>query len=153
MVRRRPAGGPATHPDPMTTPHISELPALHTDAEVHERVSMLVGAAAADRQLWIMFVDGDGTQTPVIMPIAEMPAEPDPEIVDRLAEILGTVCDDLATEHGPGSVVLTWERRGGDRTLPDDRAWARALSDACTMSGTRCRGLFLSTSAGVAPLP
>lgn len=136
----------------MTTPHISELPALHTDADVQERVSMLVGTAVTDRQLWIMFMDGDGVQAPVIMPIAEMPAAPDPEIVDRLAEVLGALHSDLATEQGPGSVVLTWERRGPDRPQPADLAWARALLDACGASGTRCLGTFLSTPAGITPL-
>ncbi|MBP2370574.1 hypothetical protein [Pseudonocardia parietis] len=136
----------------MTTPHSSELPALHTDADVHERVSMLVGTAVTDRQLWIMFLDGDGVQAPVLMPIAEMPAAPDPGIVDRLAEVLGSLHGDLATEQGPGSVVLTWERRGPDRPQPADRAWGRALLDACGVSGTRCLGTFLSTPAGVIPL-
>lgn len=136
----------------MTTPHISELPALHTDADVHERVSMLVGTAVTDRQLWIMFMDGDGVQAPVIMPIAEMPAVPGPEIVDRLAEVLGALHGDLATEQGPGSVVLTWERRGPDRPQPADLAWVRALLEACGASGTRCLGTFLSTPAGVTPV-
>lgn len=89
----------------MTTPHSSELPALHTDADVHERVSMLVGTAVTDRQLWIMFLDGDGVQAPVLMPIAEMPAAPDPGIVDRLAEVLGS---------GLAHIILTVGSRAGD---------------------------------------
>ncbi|MBC3190516.1 hypothetical protein H7X46_05490 [Pseudonocardia sp. C8] len=136
----------------MTTPHISELPALRTAADVHERVTMLVGAATTDRQLWIMFVDGDGVQAPVIVPITEMPAEPGPETAERLAEVLGGLRAQLATDQGPGAVVLTWERLGPDRPLPADRAWARALADACAASGIPGRGTFLSTPGGITAL-
>lgn len=131
----------------MTKP--SDLPTLFTDADVLDRVRTLVGPASTDRQLWIMFVDGDGRQAPVLMPISELPRFPDPERVGNLARILAGLHDELATDLGPGSVILTLERLGPDRTLPQDRDWAQALTDACITGAVELRGMFLSTAGGV----
>ncbi len=133
----------------MTTPSPTDLPILLTDADVLHRVRTLVGPACTDRQLWVMFVDGDGRQAPVLMPIAELPRFPDPERVANLTRILGGLHDELATDLGPGSVILTLERLGPDHMLPQDRDWAQALTDACTAGAVELRGLLLSTPGGV----
>jgi hypothetical protein len=52
-----------------------DLPPLTTDEEVLARVRTVVGAART-RQLWILFVDGDGRQSPVVVPIADVPSGP-----------------------------------------------------------------------------
>ncbi|MDN5749017.1 MAG: hypothetical protein L0H64_10965 [Pseudonocardia sp.] len=133
----------------MTIPQPTDLPILLTDADVLARVRTLVGPACTDRQLWIMFVDGDGRQAPVLMPISDLPRHPDPGRVTNLARILGGLHDELATDLGPGSVILTLERRGPDSTLPQDREWAQALTDACIAGRVELRGIFLSTRGGV----
>jgi hypothetical protein len=62
----------------MTIPHSADAPLLLTDADVLARVQALVGRAITDRQLWIMFVDGDNRQAPVVMPVSDMPRHPPP---------------------------------------------------------------------------
>lgn len=135
----------------MTTHH-SDLPLLTTDADVLARIRHQVGRASAHRQLWILFVDGDDRQAPVVMPVAEMPAEPGPGTTAGLTAVLSGFGDELATDRGPGSVILAWERRGPDDVVDADRAWALALTETCRQAGIALRGTFLSTPGGVRPL-
>ena len=129
----------------MTPPNFADAPPLLTDADVHARVEKLVGHAAVVRQLWIMWVDGDGRQAPVVMPVGDIPRSPQPRLLDGLGEVLGGLRAELATELGPGSVILTLERRGPDDVLPMDRGWADALTGTCRRAGVELRGVFLSS--------
>jgi len=133
----------------MTIPNPANAPLLRTDADVLQRVEQLVGRASVARQLWVMFVDGDGKQAPVIMPISDLPLRPEAPVIDNLAMILAGLCADLATDAGGGSVVLTLERIGRDAVLAGDRQWAAALQKACDRAGAALRGVYVSTSGGV----
>ncbi|MDT7706060.1 MAG: hypothetical protein QOG20_1667 [Pseudonocardiales bacterium] len=133
----------------MTIPNPTDAPTLLTDADVLARVRTLVGPACVDRQLWIMLVDGDGRQAPVVMPVSAVPRRPVPRLLDGLAEMLRGLADDLTTDLGPGSAILTLERRGADVILPHDRAWADALVLTCARAGLGLRGVFLSSDGGV----
>ncbi len=133
----------------MTIPNPANAPLLLTDADVLERVEQLVGRATVARQLWVMFVDGDGKQAPVIMPISDLPLRPEARVIDNLAAVLAGMCADLTTEVGSGTVILTLERIGRDAVLAVDRQWAAALREACDRAGAALRGVYLSTSGGV----
>jgi hypothetical protein len=133
----------------MTIPNPANAPLLLTDADVLRRVEQLVGRATATRQLWVMFVDGDGRQAPVVMPISDVPLRPEARVIDNLAAILAGLCADLTTDTGGGTAILTLERVGRDAVLPGDRQWAAALQKACDRAGATLRGVYLSTSGGV----
>ena len=133
----------------MTIPHPADAPLLLTDADVLDRVRSLVGHAITDRQLWIMFVDGDDRQTPVVMPVSDMPRHPPTGLLDNLGVVLRGVRDGLATDVGPGSVILTLERRGSAAPRPLDRSWTEALDRTCRSVDIGLRGVFLSSDAGV----
>ena len=133
----------------MTIPNPTDAPTLLTDADVLARVGALVGAACVDRQLWLMFVDGDDRQTPVVMPVSDIPHRPLPHLLRGLTEVLRGLRDDLATDLGAGSVILTLERRGPDRPTPRDREWSAALVRVCRAAEIGLRGVFLSSDAGV----
>ncbi len=134
---------------PMTLQHPTDLPPLVSDEDVLARVEKLVGTAITDRQLWLMLVDGDGRQTPVVVPISDMPRNPDARGLAGLSQVLSGLRAELATERGPGTVILTRERRGSDEVSPLDRAWAEALADTCRTADVALRGVFLSTPGGV----
>jgi hypothetical protein len=125
-----------------------DLPPLTTDEEVLARVRTLVGAAAAE-QLWILFVDGDGRQSPVLVPIAGVPRRPEPRGLAGLARVLRGLRHELVTERGPGAVVVTRERTGADTVLEADREWAAALAEVCRSAGVALRATVLSTPGGV----
>lgn len=135
-----------------TPPSFHDAPPLLTDDDVTDRVTSLVGTAARDRTLWLLFVDGDNRQAPIVMPVEDMPRLPD-DVVPALGEVLGGFLPDLATDAGPGSVILVWERLGPDRVLPADRAWAEALAAMCRQSEVPLRGVHLSTRNRVQRMP
>ena len=120
-------------------------PPLRTDEDVARRVAALIGCVARDDTLWLLFVDGDDRQSPVVMPIEEMAGPPEVELVRGLGDVLEGVLPDLATAAGAGSVVFVRERLGPDDVLPADRAWAEALTTMCRDRDIRLRGVHLST--------
>jgi hypothetical protein len=119
-----------------------DLPPLTTDEEVLARVRSVVGAARA-RRLWILFVDGDGRQSPVIVPIADVPRP------DALGRVLRGLRAELVTDRGPGAVIVARERLGADTVLDADRGWAVALAEVCRTAGVALRATVLSTPGGV----
>jgi len=131
----------------MTTPPV-DLPTLTTDEEVLARIRMLVGAARAQR-LWILFVDGDGRQSPAVVPISGLPTRPDHARLIGITRILGGLRGELPTGRGPGAVIFTWERMGSHAVLPADREWAEELVAVCRDAGMALRGVYLSTPDGV----
>jgi hypothetical protein len=128
---------------PMT--HVADAPPLLTDADVLDRVTELVGPAAVRRQLWVLFLDGDRRQTPVMMPIEDLSDRLDE--LPPLAPVLEGVLPMLATASGPGAVVLVLERRGPDVPTADDERWAEQLTTGC--GDVVLDGVYLSTPGGV----
>ena len=137
----------------MTPPSPTTAPPLRTDDDVDRRVAALVGPAARDDTLWLLFVDGDDRQAPVMMPVEELSGPPDPELVTALGEVLDGVLPGLATDSGTGSVVFVRERFGPDDVLPADRVWAEALLTMCRTFGIRTRGVHLSTRRRTRRIP
>lgn len=121
---------------------------LRTDEDVGRRVATLIGRATRDDTLWLLFVDGDDRQTPVVVPVEELSGPPDEEMVTALGDVLEGILPDLATATGVGSVVFVRERLGPDDMLPADRAWAEALVTMCRKREIRLRGVHLSTRRG-----
>lgn len=132
----------------MSIPSFATAPPLTTDAAILERVEQLIGPAAVRRRLWLMFVDGDQRQAPVVMPIDDIPPRPD-NMIDGLGAVLAGFTPDLATDTGAGSVIFVLERLGDERVTPADRAWVQALSGMCEDVGVAGRGVYRSTRAGV----
>jgi hypothetical protein len=139
--------GAADHPAGMTASPV-DLPPLTTDEEVLARVRTVVGAART-RQLWILFVDGDGRQSPVVVPIADVPHRPEPRGLAGLTRVLRGLRGELVTDRGPGAVIVARERPGGDTVLDADREWAAALAETCRTAGVALRATVLSTPGGV----
>ena len=124
----------------------TSLPPLLTDDDVLERVESLLGPALRDRCLWLLLVDGDRRQTPVLMPIEDVPPRPDPTMVDGLVHVLGQVAGALVTSAGPGSAVFVLERTGPGS---GEVAWREALASVCESVGLGLLGVFTSTHDGV----
>jgi hypothetical protein len=116
---------------------------LTTDDDVLERVTLLVRNALR-RQLWLMFLDGDDRQLPVLMP-TDVPANPGTTDASNLARFISGVNDELDAT----SIVVSLERRGSDEISDDDRAWFRLVHDACAMAELRLRGPVLVHTRGV----
>lgn len=120
----------------------STLVPLSTDALIQERAAALIGKAIR-RQLWVMFLDENDVQLPVLMPIEGLPAEPEAE------NLLSKALRELVDGVGAHSVILMLERYGGEELTASDRAWASALHDATGVGAVRLRGILLSHRRGV----
>ena len=122
---------------------------LLTESDLTERVSSLVGRAVKERQLWVLFLDHEFRQLPVLIPIDETPAEPEAVLIDNLVQVLAGVLD----QHAPGgSVILALERWGRTRITRSDQAWADALTLAARDGDVALTGLLLVTSESIEPL-
>jgi len=61
------------------TPDFDLLTPLDTDADVLDRVDQLIGEdARRDRSLWLLFLDADAVQLPVVVPIDDGLVDDDP---------------------------------------------------------------------------
>lgn len=116
---------------------------LSTDDDVLARVRLLVRNALR-RQLWLMFLDAEDRQLPVLMP-TDVPANPGGSDAGTLARFISGVNDELDAT----SIVVSLERRGSDEISEDDRAWFRLVRDACAMAELRLRGPVLVHTRGV----
>lgn len=75
------------------------------------------------RSLWLMFLDPDGYAAKVLVPIDDIPLEPDPAIIGNLQEIVAQLDANIA------SVPMLLSRPGRSAMTAADRRWARALRE------------------------
>ena len=129
-----------------------DLPPLLTDDDIQDRVETLIAPALRDGTLWLLFLDGDQRQSPVLVPIEDLPPLPD-DTVDNLGGVLEGVLPDLATDMGPGSVVFVRERLGPADVRAADRTWADALVAMCREHDVVLRGIYLVTPTATGRLP
>ena len=137
----------------METPHGASLAdqlaliPVRTDADVLARVDAIIDPAARrDRTLWLFFLNADGTQAKVVMPIDDIPAYPGPDDADGLFEMLAH----LFAPDGPGgSLVVTVTRPGTAGLTDSDRRWAAILRRGADEAGTPVRMFCLATPDGV----
>ena len=79
----------------------------------------------ACRSLWVIFLATSGELCPAVMPIDDLPDEPDETMLGNLADIARTLLDD-----GLGSVAFLLSRPGPTPMDDSDRRWARTLTQA-----------------------
>ncbi|MDF8263287.1 bifunctional DNA primase/polymerase [Luteipulveratus flavus] len=78
------------------------------------------------RSLWLIFLDDEGRPAPLVVPIDDIPPEPDPEDIRRIADLVRRVQDEL----GVRSVPMLISRPGPSRMTDSDRRWAVGLTGA-----------------------
>lgn len=128
----------------MNTPEEAGLAPLTSDEAIVLRVSELVGAALR-RQVWMMFLDEEDVQMPVVMPMEDYPLVPERDSGEALALSLGRIME----FSGATQAIVVWERHLGPGITPPDRAWARALAEGCRAHGVRLRAQLVSHVEGV----
>lgn len=125
-----------------TTYDEAKLQPLTTDALIEERVGELLGRAIR-RQLWLLFLDEDDVQLPLIVPLEGVPSLPPGD--DALSSLLARFTD-LAGAH---SFIFVLERYADAVLSPADIAWSRALHLACAAAQVPLRGILVSHRTGV----
>jgi hypothetical protein len=100
---------------------------VRSNAELAEVWRGLMGPGGfGTTSLWIVFLDDDGCLTPVIVPVDDLPDEPDDLSMRNLGRLIGQLLRDLAA----ASVALLLSRPGPRAMTEADRRWARALRTA-----------------------
>jgi len=126
--------------------NLKDIP-VSSDTDLIERLEATLGRAL-NRQVWLMFLDADDCQLPVLMP-TEVPSLPGEGDAERIGGFLKSIGDDLEA----ATIVIAYERPGVAAINDRDREWLRCLREACQASGMKFRGPFLCHSRGVIPVP
>ena len=132
------------------TPEYDLLAPLNTDTDVLDRVDHLVSHdARRGRSLWLMFLAADGVQLPVVVPIDDVPAHPEPGAAGQICDVIARVLNDAVPD---GSVVITLARDNGMGVTDSDQQWFTALQAAAAQTGVSIRMVCLATTDGVGRL-
>jgi hypothetical protein len=100
---------------------------VHNAAELTALWQDLMGPwGFARRSLWLIFLHADGQMSPVVMPIDDIPVQPDAEMLANLAAVI----DQLADDVGISSAALLLSRPGSAHITASDTAWAREIARA-----------------------
>ncbi|SEB57613.1 hypothetical protein SAMN04489806_1160 [Paramicrobacterium humi] len=117
---------------------------LTTDEAIAERVQMLIGRAIR-RTWWLLFLDDDDRQLPLMMPVDDYPLVPDAVSADGSADFVRSAMEGVGARH----VIFVWERPVGAGITGPDRAWASLLADGCRERGLSVRAQLISHRQGV----
>ena len=128
---------------------LSQVPVI-TDADVLTRVDVIIEPEARKPlTLWVFFLNPDGTQPMVIMPIDGIPEQPDVGDGEFVFQMLSHL-------YGPdspgGSLILTISRDGPIAMADGDRCWLRALQHGVAEYAAPVRMFCLATPEGVREL-
>jgi hypothetical protein len=115
---------------------------LHSGEDILERVHDLIGPACR-AQTWLLFLDADDVQLPLLVPVDDAPENA--LLIDSARDLLGSLS--FATEAAAMIAVIEspWTRELTDA----DREWAVALRDAAIAESIDLRALLLSHDEGV----
>lgn len=100
---------------------------VRTSAELTELWRAMMGPGGfAVRSIWHIFFEVDGQMNPLVVPIDDIPAEPDALLLSNLAETMRGVSRNIRA----ASLAVLLSRPGPAHRTPADRRWAIALRDA-----------------------
>ena len=112
----------------MTTRPHPDVP-VTSDAELaeHWRGLLHLDGAPSGRTLYLSWLRADGTAVPLLVPIGELPLEPDRAALGHLLELHDTVAGSEQVAPAALHLAMCLERRGPAGLSPDDHAWCSAI--------------------------
>jgi hypothetical protein len=110
----------------MTPPQLASVPVRSADDLTARWASLLDPPVFGARSLWLTWLDDDGLMLPVIVPVDDLPALPDRQLMSSLLTVVGGVLDDQLPDDD-GHVAFALCRPGSPEATGDDDAWAEAL--------------------------
>lgn len=93
----------------------------------------------------MLFLSAENLQLPMLVPLADYPSTPSPEMALQLGLTVRLCVDEIDA----AKVVLVWERCQGRAFTATDLAWAQAAVVACQEAGVALRAQLVSHRAGV----
>jgi hypothetical protein len=121
-----------------------------TDDDVLARVAAIIEPSVRrQRSLWLFFLERDGKQSSLVVPIDDVPERPEPGV---LANVCYVAAESIAQAPRILSVIITLTRPGTARRTESDRHVLRALQHGAARYATPVRMLVLATPEGVREL-
>jgi hypothetical protein len=110
----------------MTTPATAEVP-VRSATELTDRWKRLLDPPTfRARTLWLAWFDAEGNQSPVVVPVENLPRSPDPTMFDGLR----TLNEAVASHLGDGGhLAMAICRPGKAVAIDSDDEWVDALSE------------------------
>lgn len=139
----------ANPPADQAAPELLAVPVI-TDHDVLARVGAIIDPATRrDRTLWLFFLERDGTQANLVVPIDNIPERPE---APAAANVCYIASESIARAPRILSVIITLSRPGTLRRTESDRHILRALQHGAARHATPVRMLVLATPEGVREL-
>lgn len=110
-----------------TRPH-PDIP-VTSDAELTERWRDLLhlDGPPSCRRLFLAWLRTDGTMVHLLIPVEELPLEPDRLAIGNLAELHAVVAESEDVDPVELHLAICLERPGPATPTPDDAAWCSAI--------------------------
>ena len=134
----------------MTTTPLPDAPVRSAD-ELTERWATLLAPPLFDaRSLWLAWLDTDGVQFPVVVPVDDLPALPSPDVLRNLLHLHAAVTE--RSGFADGHLALALCRPGAPTVTEDDDEWAEALREEFDAQVEGTWSLHLAAGGSVVPL-
>jgi len=122
----------------MTTPALADVPVRSALALTRRWLDLLQPPTFGARSLWLAWFDADGRQSPVLVPVDDLPVTPDPSMFEGLRLLNETV---VSAQLGDDSHLAMALCRPGEAVVSDsDDEWVDALGPDADRSGLRIDG-------------
>jgi hypothetical protein len=100
---------------------------IHNNADLAALWAQLMGSGRfGKRSIWLVFLDRADRTLPAVIPIDDIPAEPN----ERMSRNLASLAYGVIADGEAASVVLLLSRPGPSSMTAQDRRWAQALRSA-----------------------
>ena len=119
-----------------------ERTAVRTDDDVVDLVVALLERPVR-RQCWVLFLGADAVPIRLVIPIADLPYQPDEHVEDFAALVA-----DLMEQVDAREVVLAWERPTTTELSPVDWEWVDAMVCVFAEYRVRLRGQVVMHDGG-----
>jgi hypothetical protein len=134
----------------MTTPALAEVPVRSALALTRRWVDLLQPPTFGARSLWLAWFDADGRQSPVLVPVEDLPVTPDASMFDSLRVLNQTVVQAQLGDDGHLAMALC---RPGEAVVSDsDDEWVDALGEVFDGLVGQTWSLHLAAGGRVEPL-
>jgi hypothetical protein len=133
-----------------TTPPLADVPIRSADELTQRWTVLLDPPIFGARSLVLTWLDAEGRMLPILMPIDDIPRNPDAELLEGLRRVhIG-----VAASHLPdgGHFAIALCRPGGPEVTRDDDVWAEALCEALDGMPQPYWSLHLATGGTIVPL-
>ena len=100
-----------------------------SDAELTERWRSLLqlDGPPSQRRLYLAWLRTDGTMVPLLVPVEEIPLEPDREAIGKIASLHSVVAESEGVGERDLHLAMHLERPGPRHATVDDDAWCAAI--------------------------